>query len=72
METRKRRFTLDELMDRITPENLQEYIDTGPEVGNEIVQYLQGWKMDEKLKSKENVLWNAIQFCSFYMIIRMI
>jgi antitoxin component of MazEF toxin-antitoxin module len=27
--------TLDELLDRITPDNLHEYVDWGPPVGNE-------------------------------------
>ena len=33
---RKRRFTLDELVAGITPENRHEEIDWGPPVGNEV------------------------------------
>jgi antitoxin component of MazEF toxin-antitoxin module len=32
-------MTLDEMLDRITPETLHEAIDWGPDVGKEIVEY---------------------------------
>jgi uncharacterized protein len=55
MGTRKHCFTLDELIDRITPENMQELIDFGPDVGNEIVVYEPYLEEDEELKSEEKV-----------------
>ncbi len=38
---RKRRFTLDELVAGITPENRHEEVDWGPPVGNELVTTVQ-------------------------------
>lgn len=32
-------ITLDEMLDKITPESLHEAIDWGPDVGKEIVEY---------------------------------
>jgi len=55
MGTRKHRLTLDELLERITPENMQELIDFGPDVGNEIVEYEPYLEEDVAMKSKEKV-----------------
>jgi antitoxin component of MazEF toxin-antitoxin module len=35
----KRKYTLDEMLAGITPENIQPETDSGPDMGHEIVEY---------------------------------
>lgn len=37
LKPKQRAYTFDELMDMVTPENMHDFIETGPAVGKEII-----------------------------------